>query len=77
MMPIAVKVLRPRSRKVGAKWICTGILLWLIAGISATQELPSGGGAIPALRRDAGGENVVISALVAVIAPPNLRAGED
>src|SRR3954471_11768002 len=46
------------ARKVigGAKWIFSGIRLWLITAISVAQELPSGGGAIPALRRGAGGE---------------------
>ena len=33
-----------------------GVLLWLVTAISVAQELPSGGGPIPALRRGAGGE---------------------
>jgi hypothetical protein len=78
MMPRAVKVLQPRWRKVGggAKWISSGILLWFITAISVAHELPSGG----ALSRRSGGvlaERMpcVISALLAVIVPPNLRTG--
>ena len=42
--------------KSGVKWISLGIVLWLVMAISVAQELPSGGGPIPALRRGSGGQ---------------------